>query len=377
MFGLPPFYYLAGLLALIPALIWLIFIFRKNRNRWVQLLIFGGGIVAVIPIFILQIIFFKYPNLDFITHLQNLIKDPNLQFIVLFLWVGITEELIKQWILRTADSRFLIVQTINDSISFSLIAALGFSFAENIFYFYQIGTSLGLQTLFVAYFFRSIFTTCAHLVFSGFFGYYFGIAKFSITIFEQSEQRGRKFYFYKILSRWLNMSRIQAYKEATILKGLLIAILMHSFYNYTLQFNFIPVAAIFILISYYILTRLLKHRAGQLILVQDNTQNQSTMAKTDEDVVVELLGMWFNQSRYVDVIHICDRLLKRDPGNRVVELFKAKALDKIDPNNPYQKILQKLFPNKKPTQLLPNLKQQTINQTSNSKVKKQPDEESK
>jgi hypothetical protein len=73
------------------------------------------------------------------------------------------------------------------------------------------------------------------------------------------------------------------------------------------------------------------------------------MAKTDEEVVIELLGMWFNKGKYVDVIHVCERLLKRDPENKIVKLFKAKALDQISPNSPYKLILSKIFPNKDST----------------------------
>jgi hypothetical protein len=54
--------------------------------------------------------------------------------------------------------------------------------------------------------------------------------------------------------------------------------------------------------------------------------------------------MWFNKGKFVDVIHICERLLMRDPDNKVVQLFKAKAIDKMDQSNPYKNILSKLFP---------------------------------
>ncbi len=63
------------------------------------------------------------------------------------------------------------------------------------------------------------------------------------------------------------------------------------------------------------------------------------MGKKDEEVVVELLGMWFNEKKYVDVIHICERLLQRDPDNNVIKLFKAKALDKMDEKSTYREIL--------------------------------------
>jgi hypothetical protein len=68
------------------------------------------------------------------------------------------------------------------------------------------------------------------------------------------------------------------------------------------------------------------------------------MAKTDEDVVIELLGMWFNKNKFVEVLHICERLLKRDPDNKIVKLFKAQAMDKMEGKHPYKTILSKIFP---------------------------------
>jgi RsiW-degrading membrane proteinase PrsW (M82 family) len=347
------YYLLYGFLAFIPALIWLTFIFSKNRNKKIQIMIFLCGIFSVIPIFLIEYLFQKFPDFNFVAKADQLITDPNLHFLLIYAWVGISEEIIKQFIVRYLDNKFLLIQTINDSIRLSLISALGFSFAENIFYFYAIGTNFGLQSLFVAYLFRSIFTTCAHLVFSGFFGYFYGIAKFSISLFEQSNWQGKKFWFSHLVGRVMNISRIQAYQEATILKGLIIAILMHAFYDFILELNnrtgnpvYILITAVFITVSYFLLTRLLKNRAGKLILIPGNDQT-SSMAKSDEDVVIELMGMWFNQGKFVDVIHICERLLKRDPGNKVIKLFKAQAMDKMDQKNPYKTILSKLFPEEK------------------------------
>lgn len=353
MAGNEPLYLVYGLLAFIPTLVWLSFLFNKRKNRKLQILLFFFGAFSVAPIFLIQYIFQLFPQLDFITIADKQITDINLHFLLIYSWVGISEELIKQWMLRYLDSKYMFVETINDSIKFSLISALGFSFAENIFYFYQIGTNIGLLSLVIAFLFRSIFTTCAHLVFSGFFGYYYGLAKFSISIVEQSIQQGKKIYFSRFLARLLNMSKIQAYQETTILKGLFAAIIMHVFFNYMLQMNgstgnplYIVTAVLFIILSYALLRQLLKNRSGKLVLVQNSSEGQpSTMAKTDEEVVVELLGMWFNKGKFVDVIHICERLLKRDPDNKIVQLFKAKAMDQMNTNNPYKIILSKLFPN--------------------------------
>ena len=51
------------------------------------------------------------------------------------------------------------------------------------------------------------------------------------------------------------------------------------------------------------------------------------MARQDVDVVLELLGMWSKEGRYKDVVDICQRLLMRDPDNKVVQLFQAKAME--------------------------------------------------
>lgn len=349
---LEPLHLLYGGLALLPAIIWLSFIFRKQQKKKFQIIIFLLGSLSVIPIFLLQYLFTIYPQIDVLAWADSAFTDNQfLHFLVVYAWVSITEEIVKQWMVRFLDSKYLLVETINDSINFSLVSALGFSFAENIFYFYHIGTSAGLAALIVAYLFRSIFTTCGHLVFSGFFGYYYGRAKFSISLVNQSNIQGKTLLLPRLIGKMLNISKIQAFQEATIIKGLLIAIGLHTVFNYLLEMSnytgnslFIAGAALYILFFYFVLRQILKFKAGSLILIEDNAGKQrSTMAKSDEEVVLELMGMWFNSGRYVDVLHICDRLLKRDPDNKIVQLFKARAVDKMEQGDPYKVVLGKLF----------------------------------
>jgi len=347
MDGMLTLYLGSALLALIPALIWLSVIFRRTSKKWLQTLIFLGGIFSVIPVFLLQFFLNFFPQFDIVNFLQAQISDQNLNFLILFISVGIVEEIVKQGLIRFLDRKYLLIETINDSIQFSLVSALGFSFAENIFYIYSIWTGLGIQQLFVAYLFRSVFTTCAHLIFSGFFGYYYGIAKFSLSIREQSRWIGKKMHLTNLLCRLTGMPRSQAFKEQTILKGLFIAMGLHACFDFLLQLNQVLPVTAFVILGYLILRRLLKRRAGRLIMVTDiDEKRSSTMAKTDEEVVIELVGMWFKEKRFVDVLHICERLLERDPDNKVVQLFKAQAVDKMDERNVYAKILRNLFPKK-------------------------------
>jgi RsiW-degrading membrane proteinase PrsW (M82 family) len=340
-------YVFSAVLAFIPALIWLGFLLKDHKAKKYQVMIFILSVFTVVPVFLLHYLLNIFPQFDIVHFFEARIEDQNINFLILFIFVGIVEEIVKQAYLRFIDNKYLLIHTINDSIRYSLVAALGFSFAENIFYIFTIYTSLGVQQLIIAYLFRSIFTTTAHLMFSGFFGYYYGIAKFSINIVEQNKMLGEKNRLANFFARFLNMSRIQAFQEMTILKGLFIAIVMHAIFNFLLQLNIILPVVIFVIVGFGILQYLLKRRTGALVLVTDVSQQQaSSMARNDEEVVLELMGMWFNQKKYVDVLHICERLLERDPDNQVVQLFKTKALDKLDPESPYNKIFKNIFPAK-------------------------------
>ncbi|MCC7197606.1 PrsW family intramembrane metalloprotease, partial [Candidatus Peregrinibacteria bacterium] len=261
------------------------------------------------PVFLLQYFLELFPQFDVLKFLDSSFQDQNLQLIFLFISVGIVEEIVKQFLIRFIDRKYLLIQTINESIQFSLVGALGFAFAENIFYIFSIYSQFGIQQLFVTYLFRSVFTTCAHMIFSGFFGYYYGIAKFSLNIVEQSKWMGKKQRTTRFFGNLLNISNYEAYKKLTVLKGLTIAIILHAIFNLLLQFNQIILVAVFVLISYFFLRRLLSQKSGRLILIADqDNQNRSTMATKDEEVVIELLGLWFKEKKFVDVIHICQRL---------------------------------------------------------------------
>lgn len=338
-------YIISGVLAFIPAAIWLSIIFQRTKRRGIQILIFVGSIFSVIPVFLLQYFLELFPQLDVLKFLDSNFQDQNVQLIFLFISVGIVEEIVKQFLVRFIDRKYLLIQTINESIQYSLVAALGFAFAENIFYIFSIYSQFGIQQLFVTYLFRAVFTTCAHMIFSGFFGYYYGIAKFSLNIVEQSRWLGKKQRVTRFLGNLLKISNYEAYKKLTVLKGLIIAIFLHAVFNLLLQFNQIILVAAFVLCSYFLLRRLLSQKSGRLILIADqDNQNRSTMARKDEDVVIELLGLWFKEKKFVDVIHICQRLLERDPGNKVVMLFKAQAADKLNTNDIYANLLKKIFP---------------------------------
>lgn len=350
-------YIVAAIFALIPAIIWLSFLYKKEKG-YKQLFLFIVSIFSILPVFGIYWLIDQFPQLDVIKFFQGLTSGPGGKYVVFVIFAALFEEIAKQIVVRVADKKYSIIQNINDSINFSLITALGFAFAENIFYFVTIYQSFSPQEIVVTILFRSIFTTAAHMIFSGFLGYYYGIAKFSIHITEHSKILGKKQLLTNLISKILGSSKIKSYKHLTIIKGIFIASVLHAIFNLLLHYQHILTVALFVAFGFTWLMLLRKKKSSQLILVTDkNEKRASTIAKNDEDVIIELLGMWFNEDRFVDVIHICERLLERDPDNKIVQLFKAKAADQLDDNSPHKKLLNMLFPAEK-AQSIPHLIEQ-------------------
>ncbi len=327
--------------AAIPVGIWLYILFNKNeKGKKIVALIFGIGCFTAPALLGLQYLWEKFPQFNLSAFIENTIQTQSTMYIFMFILFGAMEEIIKHYVVSAVDKKTLLITKVNDAIRYSFAAALGFSFTENIYYLYEFWPSISSGELVQMYIFRSIFTACAHMIFSGIFGYYYGIGKFSIQISKEEKAVGKTNRLNKIIANIFNISLSQAYQQKYVLKGLFLAIFTHATYNYLLQFNIILPVLLFVVAGFAYLKYLLSRKAGHLILVTDiSEQKKSTVAKKDEEVVVDLLGMWFKEKKYVDVIHICERLLQRDPDNNVVKLFKAKAMDQMDLKNNYRKIL--------------------------------------
>lgn len=339
---------LAILLAAIPIAVWL-YITAKNQKegKKVMLLVFGLGCLTAPALLGLQVLWAKFPQFDLVNTIESNFNSPVIITILTLLLFATMEENIKLFVMRTVDKKTLYIKTINDAIRYAIIAALGFSFAENVYYLYSWWPVISTGELASMYFFRSIFTTSAHMVYSGIFGYYYGIGKFSIVINQENLITGTKDKVSEIIARIFNLPPSEGFRQKSILKGLFIAIGMHFTINYLLQLQqeqgikiFLPIVILANILMYLFLQHLLNRKASHLILLNDpTTQKTSSMGKKDEDVVVELVGMWLKDKRYVDVIHICERLLERDPDNNIVKLFKAQAMDAMDEKNIYKQVL--------------------------------------
>jgi RsiW-degrading membrane proteinase PrsW (M82 family) len=329
-------------ITLLPAIIWLYFLFSDEKKRKsVMGLIFMAGMATVVPLLLMQKLFAVFPCTNFLRAIGESRINVTAGAIIIIVILAMLEEVFKQFILRFIDQKYLLVQTVNDSIKFSIIAALGFSLTENIYpYFFRMIEAGQMKELIGTYIIRSIFTTCMHVGVSGIFGYQYGISKFAIDFREESKWEGKNLYLAKFLNTHFGTPLSNAYRQQRILHGLLLAMGIHGAFNSLVSYGYVLPALLLAGGSFAYLLLLMKRKAGNLILANDiSTEHASFLPKKDEDVITELIGMWFNDKRYVDVIHICERLLERDPNNNVVKLFRAKAADQLEGNDPYKKAL--------------------------------------
>lgn len=333
---------IATTITLIPTFAWLYFLFSDSKKRKIVMaLIFFGGILTVAPLLLMQELFSTFPDTNFIRLIPDKIPNVAISAIVIIVILAMLEEIFKQLFLRFIDEKYLLVTSVNDSVKFAMVAALGFSFMENVYpYFYRIIHSGRYGQLMSIFLMRSLFTSAMHIAVSGIFGYYYGVAKFSVDFREESNWEGKKLYFARFLNRFFDVPLSKAYKEQRIFYGLCIAMGIHGLFNTLANFELVLPGLILVAISFVYLMLLLKSKEGETVMVNDIDTNRSTIAKKDEDVIIELIGVWFNEKKYKDVIQICDKLLMRDPSNNIVKLFRSKSVDQLEGNTPATKAIQ-------------------------------------
>jgi RsiW-degrading membrane proteinase PrsW (M82 family) len=372
------------IIAGIPVAIWLFIIFfNKNSSKKTLALIFFLGCLTAPSLLLLQEVWSIFPRFNLSAFIENNIKSQTASFIALFILFGAMEEIVKMYVLTIVDKKTLLIKTVNDTIRYSLASALGFAFTENIYYLYQFWPSISTGQLIGMYIFRSVFTACAHMIFSGIFGYFYAMGKFSIQISKQKLVLEDVSDSIKAISKIFNLPLSKAYQQKFVIKGLLIALFTHATYNYILQLGYKLPVILFVIFGAVYVWYLMKTRTGNLIINTDiSEQISSKLGKRDKDVILELISMWFKEKRYVDVIHVCERLLERDPNNEVVRLFKAKSMDYLEDNNPYKKILNSIIKEDREKEENRNILSKYLEEKENAKkakelIKKQLEKEGK
>lgn len=317
---------------------------RRDKNYKTFILVFLGGTLTVLPIFLYQL---SYQYLitnqyfpDFVGSIKTILNTQNIAYwsILFYVFIALTEEFIKYFVVRKLDKRNPeLITTINDALKLGIAAGLGFAFAENIKYFSDytslgLGTSYkGLITLFIG---RTFITTVGHTMFTCIFTYYYGISKFAKDFLD----------FEKLQGKYVKAIDYQKFQKKYILKGLIISMIIHALFNLSLELPRIinspsiplqniktisQLSAIGLIVMMVVyVSFLLQRKTGNLTFILAD-KYRSSMAVKDEEVILELIGMWYKEGKYLEVQEICERLLKRDPDNNVVKLFKAHATDKL------------------------------------------------
>ncbi len=252
---------LAAFIALIPSVIWCLLFLKEHRERLsVVVLTFLAGMLSTAPILFYDYVVRKGFTLDFflfrvtpesfmrssqtfasqaITGQLGILSASVASAIVSFIIVGIIEETSKNWVMRASDRAYF--TSIDDVMQLSIIAAIGFAFAENIVnpqYFISFvkdylvtPASPDWGTFLASIFGRSVITNMVHITSSGVLGYAYGLAFFAQPFLVEDRAYGRRHHLLSFLHRIFQVRRARLFQDQVIFRGLLLAILLHSFFN--------------------------------------------------------------------------------------------------------------------------------------------------
>lgn len=262
------------LLSLVPTFIWGYIFFKKRRNGnspKLTILTFFAGALSVFPLLLYKLSWKYFPQINAFEIANNfensVITFSNLAIlplsvIIAFMLVGIIEEQTKHYVVKYVDqSRFI---NIDDAIIYSIVAALGFSFTENILYFLTIWNSQGIENLYTSFIFRSIFSTFAHILFSGIYGYFYGIAYFAKPIFREEIRNKKRYPIIRFLHRIFHIRSSELFSHHKMFEGLLIAILLHAVFNIFLELNLMFIMVPYLVFGYSLLVYLIRKKKSHI-----------------------------------------------------------------------------------------------------------------
>lgn len=218
--------------AMIIVLMSTLFSLHTLRNSWKSVLIEMGNFTL-----------FGFVALGLV--IMSLFVNSSVSVIVAStVFLAAVEEYSKHLIVRFVDDNQF--KSIDDALIFSVLAGLAFAFTENIFYFSaNWGTSAFLITVIV----RSVLLVFAHALFSGIFGYYYGLGHFAQPLLVQRIVSNPSYFFQKNLAKLLNFKSEPTYREQKMMQGLIIAILFHTVFNLLIQFNMVAFAFLLVIVG--------------------------------------------------------------------------------------------------------------------------------
>jgi RsiW-degrading membrane proteinase PrsW (M82 family) len=253
--------------AFVPIIAWGWHFLRKHpETKRLVILTFIAGALSVTPLILYKFLWNFFPWINAFIWTRNLNVDllglssiMIVPFSVLttFLLVGVIEEISKIFAVKFMDrDKF---RSIDDAIEFAIIAGLGFAFVENSLYFYNIITSRGFEDFIFPFVFRSLFSTFAHVMFSGIFGYFYGVAHFADPILKK-EMREKRHPIIKFLHKHFHFKSTVLFHDEKILEGFVIAASLHGMFNIFLEMGWVFAIVPFLFMGYVALTYLLEKK---------------------------------------------------------------------------------------------------------------------
>jgi RsiW-degrading membrane proteinase PrsW (M82 family) len=263
---------LATLMAIVPAVIWGYIFYKKQVGKKTMLMItFATGAMFVTPLLLYKHLWQYFPWLDAFQYASRF-KDDMIGFsnlaiipmdvVLTFMLVGVIEEVTKLWAVKITDRGHIC--SIDDAIEMSITAALGFAFAENILYFYNIILSRGIDNILYPFIFRSLFSTFAHIMFSGIMGYFYGMALFAPSLLNEKENK-HKWPIMRFISSLLGFGKVFLFRNEKILQGLGLAVVLHAIFNIFLEMNWVFLLVPFLTMGYVYLNYLLEKKEAHKV----------------------------------------------------------------------------------------------------------------
>lgn len=276
------------ILACVPVMLWGHIFFRKSpENRKLTFLTFFVGALAVFPILIYKFLWNFFPWMNAFTFADGYSGDLldfssslvlPLSVVITFMIVGLIEEVMKMISVKIVDNKQ--IMDVDDAIEFFILAALGFSFTENVLYFYNIWLGQGASNLLFPFLFRSSFSTFAHLLFSGVLGYYYGIAYFAKPILQEEIIKNRK-HWTVFLHKIFNFRKVKMFHQERLLEGLIISIGLHAMFNIFLEMGLTFMIVPFLVGGYLTLNYLFSKK--------DNHKKYGRLLQNERNYMVPIL----------------------------------------------------------------------------------------
>lgn len=252
---------LAAAVALVPATIWVLLFLKYHAERTsAVLLVFFAGMLATAPILFydalvrrgveLQFFLFTITPQSFSRSAQTFVAshlDVERGFwtmvattFVTFVFVALIEEVSKYWVLtRSARPIF---RSVDDVLQLSIVAAIGFAFAENVvnptyftafvreYLFY--GSAPDVSSFLGNVLGRSVLTTMVHILSTGIMGYFLGLALFAGPYLRERHRTGHAYRLTRGIHALLRVPEESVFRVNMAATGLILAVVLHALFNF-------------------------------------------------------------------------------------------------------------------------------------------------